>query len=64
MKQHRPKTRARHGSPQFSKRIAAWVTPAQRRAFERGGGSEWLRKVLDFYLGWNRQASKAKKGRP
>ena len=46
-KQRRLKARAPHGSPIYSKRIAAWVTPAQRRAFERGGGSEWLREVIN-----------------
>ena len=48
--QRRLKTRAKHGSPVYSKRVAAWVTPAQRRAFERFGGSKWLRRALAFAI--------------
>ena len=61
-KQRRLKTRAPHGSPIYSKRIAAWVTPAQRRAFEREGGSAWLRTLIDFYLNWIRPPARARKG--
>jgi hypothetical protein len=33
----------------YSERIAAWVTPRQRRLFDRHGGSDWLRSVIDFW---------------
>lgn len=46
-RQHRPKTRAPHGSPFFSERVAAWITPAQKRKFTKNGGSQWLRKIID-----------------
>jgi hypothetical protein len=49
-RQHRLKHRAAHGSPIYSKRVAAWVTPGQRQEFERRGGSEWLRRVLDVAI--------------
>ena len=45
-RQHRPKTRAPHGCPEYTKRIAAYVTAAQKRKFQRKGGSEWLRKLI------------------
>jgi hypothetical protein len=48
--QHRPKTRAPHGSRQFPARLGAWVTPRQYQAFRRNGGSEWLRRLLDDAL--------------
>jgi hypothetical protein len=48
-KQHRPTNRAPHGSPIYSKRIAAWVTPAQRRLFDKHGGSEWVREVIAYW---------------
>jgi len=49
-KQHRMRTRAPHGSPDYPERVAAWVTTRQRRAFDRNGGSIWLRGVIDFAL--------------
>ncbi|WOB06506.1 hypothetical protein [Piscinibacter gummiphilus] len=56
MKQHRPATRAPHGSPQYPERIAAHVTKKQRRAFERMGGSGWLRGLIDRELKKGRKA--------
>lgn len=46
-RQHRLKHRAPHGSPVYSKRVAAWVTPKQRRKFESLGGSAWLRELIE-----------------
>lgn len=48
--QHRPPTRAPHGSPEFTEKLAAWVTPKQKRAFLRKGGSAWLRRLIDEAL--------------
>lgn len=47
IKQHRPKTRAPHGCPEFTERVAAYVTAKQKRAFRKLGGSAWLRKLID-----------------
>ena len=46
-KQHRPPTRAPHGSPEFTEKLATWVTKEQKRAFRRNGGSAWLRTLID-----------------
>ncbi len=46
-RQHRPATRAPHGCPEFTDRVAAYVTPAQKRKFRRNGGSQWLRQIID-----------------
>lgn len=48
--QHRPPTRAPHGAPQYTERVAAFVTAKQKRAFERRGGSTWLRDLIDREL--------------
>jgi hypothetical protein len=45
-KQHRPTTRAPHGEQRFPTRIAACVTPEQKRKFHRRGGSAWLRGLI------------------
>lgn len=45
--QHRPKTRAPHGSPFFPARIGAWVTEEQHKFVMKNGGSAYLRKLLD-----------------
>lgn len=45
--QNRPKTRAVHGSPDFTARIGAWVTEEQYQYFHDKGGSIWLRELLD-----------------
>lgn len=45
--QSRPKTRAPHGSPEFVERIAIYCTAKQKRKFEKHGGSQWLRRVVD-----------------
>lgn len=48
MKQQRLKTRAPHGSPHFTEKVAGWVTIAQRRKLKRHGGiSIGLRKAID-----------------
>jgi hypothetical protein len=49
-RQHRPGTRAPHGCPQFTERVAAYVTPKQKRAFTKLGGSGWLRSLIDREL--------------
>lgn len=49
-KQHRMPNRAPHGSPVYSKRVAAWVTPKQRKMFEKFGGSRWLRQLIEDAL--------------
>jgi hypothetical protein len=49
-KQHRPKTRAKHGSPIYSERVAAWVTPEQRAFAEKHGISETTRMALAYYM--------------
>lgn len=46
-RQHRPATRAPHGAPEFTERIAIYCTPKQKRKFEKGGGSAWLRDAID-----------------
>lgn len=50
-KQHRPSTRAPHGTPAYTAKLAAWVTRQQKRAFLRNGGSAWLRKLIDEATG-------------
>lgn len=46
-RQNRPTRRAPHGAPEFTERIAAYVTSRQKRAFVRKGGSAWLRDLID-----------------
>jgi hypothetical protein len=46
-KQHRPPTRAPHGSPEYTERIALYCTPKQKRKFRKNGGSAWVRELLD-----------------
>ena len=48
--QHRPKTRAPNGAPDYPERIAIYGTPKQKRAFRKLGGSGWLREVIDRAL--------------
>jgi hypothetical protein len=45
-RQHRPKTRAPHGTPTYTKQIGAWVTKAMFEKFHRRGGSAWLRRIM------------------
>jgi len=45
--QHRTGTRAPHGAPEFTERIAIYCTAAQKKKFKRSGGSHWLRQVID-----------------
>jgi len=45
--QHRPATRAPHGNPEFTERIAIYCTAKQKKKFVQRGGSMWLRRVLD-----------------
>lgn len=49
-KQHRPDTRAPHGAPEFTERIALYCTPRQKKAFKKLGGSGWLRGVIEKEL--------------
>lgn len=46
-RQHRTGTRAPHGCPEFTERVAAYVTAKQKRAFRKLGGSAWLRGLID-----------------
>ena len=46
-KQSRPATRAPHGCPEFTERIAFYCTPAQKKKFMKSGGSQWMRRVID-----------------
>jgi len=46
-KQHRPTTRAPHGCPEFTERIALYCTPAQKKAFKKLGGSAWVRALIN-----------------
>lgn len=46
-RQHRPATRAPHGAPEFTERIAIYCTPKQKRKFLKNGASSWLRDVID-----------------
>jgi hypothetical protein len=39
--------RAPHGEPEYTKRVALRVTPAQQRKVQRKGGSIWMRKLID-----------------
>jgi hypothetical protein len=45
--QHRMAHRAPHGAPEFTERVAAYVTARQKRKFRQRGGSDWLRKLID-----------------
>ena len=45
--QNRPGHRAPHGAPDYSGRVGAWVTEAQRKKFLRNGGSAWLRGLIN-----------------
>lgn len=45
-RQHRLATRAPHGAPEFTERIAIYCTPAQKRKFVKRGGSQWLRELI------------------
>lgn len=45
-KQHRPATRAPHGSPIYTARIGAWVTDKQHAWVKRNGGSAKLRELV------------------
>ena len=46
IKQHRPKTRAAHGSPIYTARTGAWVTDKQLAWVKRNGGSAKLRELV------------------
>lgn len=45
-RQHRLSTRAPHGAPEFTERIAIYCTAKQKAKFEKRGGSAWLRKII------------------
>lgn len=45
-KQHRPKTRAPHGSPTYTARVGAWVTKRQHAWVRRHGGSALIRQLI------------------
>ena len=46
-KQTRLTHRAPHGAPEFTARLAAYCTEAQKAKFDSHGGSVWLRRVID-----------------
>jgi hypothetical protein len=47
-KQQRTGTRAPHGAPEFTERIAFYCTAAQKRKFMKcGRGSKWVRELID-----------------
>jgi hypothetical protein len=46
IKQHRPATRAPHGSPIYTARTGAWVTDKQLAWVKRNGGSAKLRELV------------------
>lgn len=49
--QQRPATRAPHGAPEFSERIAFYYTAKQKKVFmKRGHGYAWMRKLIDEEL--------------
>jgi len=48
--QHRPKTRAPHGKPEHSARISLRCTPELKSLFDKKGGSEKARIVLEKHL--------------
>ena len=41
------KTRAPHGSPEFTERIAFYCTSKQKKKFRKNGGSAWARHLID-----------------
>jgi len=45
-RQHRMATRAPHGAPEFTERVAIYCTAKQKRKFKQRGGSAWLRKIM------------------
>ena len=45
-RQHRPKTRAPHGSPKYTHQVGLWVTRALFEKFHSRGGSAWARRAL------------------
>ena len=44
--QHRPKTRAPHGSPIYTARTGAWVTEEQLKWVKANGGSTVIRELI------------------
>ena len=49
-KQNRPKKRAKHGSPLYSKQFGFWCTPGMHKVIMRIGGSQRVREALrDYY---------------
>jgi len=49
--QTRLKTRAPHGAPEFTERIALYATAKQKRHVrKRGYGSQWVRKAIDHAI--------------
>lgn len=50
-RQTRLKTRAPHGAPEFTERIALYATAQQKKAVKRRGyGSQWVRKAIDHAI--------------
>jgi hypothetical protein len=45
--QHRPATRAPHGSPQFTVYIGGWATENQKAWLMKHGASSKLRELID-----------------
>jgi hypothetical protein len=45
--QHRPKTRAPHGSPKYTERTGSWVSEEQIKWVKSHGGSAYIRELID-----------------
>lgn len=52
--QHRPKTRAPHGSPTYTTYIGGWATEGQKAWLMRRGGSPKLRELIDAAMAQER----------
>lgn len=52
--QHRPATRAPHGSPQFTVYIGGWATEKQKAWLMKHGGSAKLRELIDAAMAGER----------
>ncbi|MBI5259790.1 MAG: hypothetical protein HY855_25040 [Burkholderiales bacterium] len=45
-RQNRPKSRAPHGSPRYTKQFGFWCAASLHRDLKRAGGSEFARAAL------------------
>lgn len=49
-RQNRPKHRAKHGSPRYSKQFGFWCTKTMHRQIMMHGGSDFVRKAIKAQL--------------